>query len=113
MGIGTPLIIGLATAGDVISGYQLPGNNDQIARIVSSQISDGKVGATQFITRDEESSGITDVKSILARAARTRTATPYSTRMSMPRQLAHGLTCGATPPQSPHSRQRSKADRLT
>lgn len=47
MGIGTPLINGLATAGDVISGYQLPGNNDQIARIVSYRISDGKVGATQ------------------------------------------------------------------
>ena len=59
-----------------------PGNNDLLARIVSYRISDGKVGnvakfsdkyfkvgATQFITRDEESSGIVDVTSMLRKGA--------------------------------------------
>ncbi len=113
MGIGTPLINGLATAGDVISGYQLPGNNDQIARIVSYRISDGKVGATQFITRDEESSGITDVTAMLRKGSSDKNSYYVFDAQVHATPAAHGLTCGATPPQSPHWRQRSKADRLT
>jgi hypothetical protein len=55
-----------------------PGNNDLVARMVAYRIADGKlatvtkfkseyfaVGAKQFITKDEESSGVTDVTDIL------------------------------------------------
>jgi hypothetical protein len=55
-----------------------PGNNDHIARVVAYRISDGKLGvvakfkdqyfapgAAQFMTRDEESSGITDITSFV------------------------------------------------
>lgn len=55
-----------------------PGNNDHVSRLVSYRVSDGKVGvlakfkdvyfsanATQPITKDEESSGVTDVTSFL------------------------------------------------
>ena len=56
-----------------------PGNNDHVARLVAYRIADGKVGtvakfkdayfapgAAQFITKDEESSGITDVTRFLS-----------------------------------------------
>ncbi len=56
-----------------------PGNNDHIARLVAYRISDGKIGtvakfkdayfapgASQFITKDEESSGVTDVTRFMA-----------------------------------------------
>lgn len=55
-----------------------PGNNDHVARMVAFRISDGKlatvakfkdeyfaVGASKFITKDEESSGVTNVTDIL------------------------------------------------
>jgi hypothetical protein len=55
-----------------------PGNNDLVARMVAYRIADGKlatvtkfkseyfaVGAKQFITKDEESSGVTDVTDIV------------------------------------------------
>lgn len=57
-----------------------PGNNDHIARLVAYRISDGKVGTlarfkdqyfkpggAAFITRDEESSGVTDITEFLAK----------------------------------------------
>jgi len=55
-----------------------PGNNDHVARLVAYRISDGKMGTVlkfadkyaapggaNFITKDEESSGVTDVTSFL------------------------------------------------
>lgn len=55
-----------------------PGNNDQVARMVAYRIADGKIavvtkfkdeyfapGGAKFITKDEESSGITNVTDIL------------------------------------------------
>jgi Bacterial protein of unknown function (DUF839) len=55
-----------------------PGNNDLVARMVAYRIADGKlatvtkfkdeyfaVGASKFITKDEESSGVTDVTEFL------------------------------------------------
>lgn len=55
-----------------------PGNNDLVARMVAYRISDGKLavvtkfkdeyfapGAAKFITKDEESSGVTNVTDIL------------------------------------------------
>lgn len=58
-----------------------PGNNDHISRIVAYRISDGKLGVVakfkdayfspkgaQFITKDEESSGITDITGFLKRS---------------------------------------------
>lgn len=58
-----------------------PGNNPHISRIVAYRIADGKIGtlarfkdqyfsptkATQFITQDEESSGITDITAMVAK----------------------------------------------
>lgn len=57
-----------------------PGNNDHVARLVAYRISDGKIGTVakfkdayfapggaQFITKDEESSGITDITSLMAK----------------------------------------------
>jgi len=59
-----------------------PGGNDHVARMVSYRISDGKVGqvakfkdvyfakgGAQFITNDEESSGVTDVTDFLRKGA--------------------------------------------
>ena len=56
-----------------------PGNNDHISRIVAYRIADGKLGVVakfkdayfspkgaQFITKDEESSGITDITRFMA-----------------------------------------------
>ena len=75
--LNKPDNIDVDTAGNVLI-QEDPGNNDHIARVVSYRISDGKVGtlakfadkyfapgAAQFITKDEESSGITDVTSFL------------------------------------------------
>jgi len=66
-----------------------PGNNDHVSRMVAYRIKDGKIatvakfkdvyfapGAAQFITKDEESSGITDV-SDLVRASATDTKSYY------------------------------------
>jgi len=59
-----------------------PGNNDHVARLLSYRISDGKIatvakfkdqyfapGAAALITRDEESSGVTDVTDLLRTSA--------------------------------------------
>lgn len=66
-----------------------PGNNDHISRIVAYRIKDGKIGtlakfkdqyfapgAAQFITKDEESSGIADVTD-LVRTSATDTKSYY------------------------------------
>lgn len=59
-----------------------PGNNAHVSRLVAYRIADGKVGtvakfkdqyfdpnkATQFITQDEESSGVTDVTAMMAKS---------------------------------------------
>ena len=79
--LSKPDNIDVDTQGNVLI-QEDPGNNDLLARIVSYRISDGKVatvakfsdkyfkvGATQFITRDEESSGITDVTSMLRKGS--------------------------------------------
>jgi hypothetical protein len=55
-----------------------PGNNDQVSRVIAYRISDGKMavvgqfdeqyfktGAAKFMTRDEESSGVIHVTSLL------------------------------------------------
>lgn len=63
-----------------------PGNNAHIARVVAYRVADGKLGtvakfkdqyfdpnkATQFITQDEESSGITDITSMVAKEGDTK-----------------------------------------
>lgn len=64
-----------------------PGNSDHISRVVAYRISDGKVGVVAkfvdqyfkpgspaFITRDEESSGITDVSSFLRNGESDKTS---------------------------------------
>ncbi|MDQ5976043.1 MAG: hypothetical protein QG661_3252 [Actinomycetota bacterium] len=75
--LSKPDNIDVDLAGNVLI-QEDPGNNDHIARVVSYRISDGKLvtvakfvdqyfkpGSPTLITRDEESSGITDVSEFL------------------------------------------------
>lgn len=68
------------TKNGVVLIQEDPGNNDHVARVVAYRISDGKLatvaqfdpkyfvkGSPQFLTTDEESSGIIDVTSLLAK----------------------------------------------
>lgn len=79
--LSKPDNITVDTSGNVLI-QEDPGNNDQVARVAAYRISDGKVatvakfvdkyfkvGGTNFITKDEESSGIIEVTDMLKKSA--------------------------------------------